>query len=107
MRSCVRIAERCGDVDARTMRSDEAVWEPEADLALGRLSGVGAVYEVVRHRERELAAEGAGIRVGGIRGADRLARGRDCPVALEDERQRRARGDEVDELAEERLLAVL
>src|SRR5205814_3785142 len=46
------------------------------------------------------------IRVGGIRGADRLARRGDRAVALEDERERRPGGDEVDELAEERLLAM-
>ena len=65
------------------------------------------MHEVVRHRERELAAQRSGVGVGGVRRADRLARGRDRALALEDERERRAGGDEVDELAEERLLAVL
>src|SRR5262249_43167737 len=39
--------------------------------------------------------------------ADRLPHCRDRPFALDDERPGRARGDEVDELAEERLLAML
>ena len=54
-----------------------------------------------------VAAQRAGVGVGRVRGADRLARSRDRPLALEHERERRPRGDEVDELAEERLLAVL
>ena len=49
----------------------------------------------------------AGIGVGGVRRADRLAAGRDRALAFEHERERRPGGDEVDELAEERLLAVL
>ena len=43
----------------------------------------------------------------GFGGADDLARGRDGVVALEHQRDERARGDEVDELAEERLALVL
>ena len=41
--------------------SDEPIGEPEPDLALGRLGRVRAVNEVVRHRERELAAQRAGV----------------------------------------------
>ncbi len=48
-----------------------------------------------------------GVGLGGVRRADRAAARRDRALALEHERERRARGDEVDELAEERLLAVL
>ena len=87
--------------------SDQPIGEPQRDLALGGLGRVRPVDEVVRHRERELAAQRAGIGVGRIGRADRLARGRDRALALEHERERRPRGDEVDELAEERLLAVL
>ena len=53
------------------------------------------------------AAQRARVGVGGVRRADRLAARRDRALALEHERERRARGDEVDELAEERLLLVL
>src|SRR4051794_4827170 len=81
--------------------------EPERDLALGRLRRVGAVDEVVRHRAREVAANRARLRIGGVRRADRLAHRRDCAFAFHDERPGRARRDELDELAEERLLAVL
>ena len=58
-------------------------------------------------RARTRRGATAGIRVGRVRRADRLAARRDRALALEHERERRARGDEVDELAEERLLAVL
>src|SRR5439155_21588250 len=85
----------------------QSIREPEPDLARRRLWRVGAVDEVVRHRERELAAQRSRLRVGRVRRADRLAAGRDRALALEHERERRARRDELDELAEERLLLVL
>ncbi len=86
--------------------SDELIGgEPEPDLALGRLRRVGAVHEVVRHREREVAADRPRRRVDGVRGAHRRPDDRDRRLALEHERERRRRGDELDELAEERLLA--
>ena len=72
-----------------------------------RLGRVRAVHEVVRHREREVAADRARRGVGRVRRAHRRADDGDRPLALEHERQRRRRGDEVDELAEERLLGVL
>src|SRR5919202_1523390 len=88
--------------------SDELiVREPERDLALGRLGGVGAVDEVVRHRRGEVAADGARVGVDGVRRADRLAQRRDRPLPLHHERPRRRGGDEVHELAEKRLLAML
>src|SRR4051812_25626624 len=87
--------------------SDEAIGEPDPDLALGGLRRVGAVHEVVRHGEREAAAQRARRGLGRVGRADRDATGRDRPFALEDERERRPGGDEVDELAEERLLLVL
>src|SRR5512146_3580607 len=87
--------------------SDEPIGEPDPDLALGRLGGVGAVDEVVRHRERVVAADAAGRRLCGVRRADRRAAGRDRALAFEHECERRPGGDEVDELAEERLLLVL
>src|SRR5690242_10028740 len=55
----------------------EAIGEPDPDLALGGLGRVGAVHEVVRHRERELTAQAAGIGIRGVRRPDRLAGGRD------------------------------
>src|SRR5436190_14849565 len=88
-------------------RSDELiVREPKRDLALGRFRGVGAVDEVVRHRERQVAANRTRCRLGRIGRADRRAQRCDRSLSLDDERERRARGDELDELAEERLLPV-
>jgi hypothetical protein len=93
-------------VQRRTFSDELMVREPERDLLLGRLRRVGAVDEVVRHQERQVAADRAGIGVGRIRGPDRPAARGDGALPFEDERERRARGDELDELAEERLLAV-
>src|SRR5437016_5335617 len=39
---------------ARLSSDELIVREPEADLACGRLGRIGAVHEVVRHREREV-----------------------------------------------------
>src|SRR2546430_434528 len=84
-----------------------SVTEPECDLALRRLRGVGAVHEVVGHRGGEVAPDRPRRRVRGIRRPDRRAQRRDRSFALDDERPGRPRADELDELAEERLLAVL
>src|SRR4051794_18043930 len=81
--------------------------EPERDLALRRLRRVGAVHEIVRHRHRKIAADRARIGVRRIRGADRLAHRRDRSFPFDDERPRRARRDELDELPVEGLLLVL
>src|SRR4051812_2533517 len=97
----------CATFAATRSASELIGGEPERDLALGRLRRVGAVDEVVRHRAREVAANRARLRIGGGRRADRLAHRRDCAFAFHDERPGRARRDELDELAEERLLAVL
>src|SRR5262249_421506 len=72
-----------------------------------RLGAVGAVDEVVLHLEAEVAADRAGRRLERVRRTDDLARGLVGLVALEDAGDQRAAGDEVDELAEERALAVL
>ena len=63
--------------------------------------------EVVRHRQREIAADRPGGRIRGIRRAHCRSDDRDRRLTLEYERERRCRGDELDELAEERLLLVL
>lgn len=62
--------------------------------------------EVVKHREGQVAADGAGIGIGWVRRADRSAANSDGALALEDEHKSGPRGDELDELPEERLLAV-
>ncbi len=63
--------------------------------------------EVLADLERVVAADRAGGGLERVGRADELARGDDRLVALEDDRDERRRGDELDELAEERALGVL
>ena len=65
------------------------------------------MHEVVRHREREVAADRSRGGFGRVRRAHRRPHDLDRALALEDERERRPGRDELDELAEERLLDVL
>ena len=50
--SSLRLSTRSGAGKAGTC----AVGEPQRDLALGQLRRIGAVHQVVRHRQREIAA---------------------------------------------------
>ena len=68
----------------------------------GGLGRVGAVDQVGLDLEAEVAADRAGRRLDRVGRADHLPRGRDRLVALEHQRDQRAAGDEVDEVAEER-----
>src|SRR4051812_14959421 len=81
--------------------------EEQLGLALGGLVGVRAVDHVLADLEGEVAADRAGRRLERVRGADDLAGGLHGLVALEDHGDQRAAGDELDELAEERLALVL
>ena len=81
--------------------------EPDADFALGGLVGVGAVDHVEGHLEAEVAADRARSGLDRVRGADELPGSGNRLVALEHRGDQRAAGDELDELAEERLLGVL
>jgi hypothetical protein len=65
------------------------------------------VHEVVRHRERKVAADRPGRCGGRVRRSDRRPDDADRRLAFENERERRRRRDELDELAEERFLRVL
>ena len=65
------------------------------------------MHEVVRHREREVAADRARASSRPGSSSPSSTGRRDRPLALEHERERRRRGDELDQLAEERLLGVL
>jgi hypothetical protein len=65
------------------------------------------VDEVVRHRERKIAADRAGCGVGRVRRSDRRPDDRDRGFALDGERQGGPGRNELDQLAEERLLRVL
>src|SRR3954467_15556885 len=83
------------------------VGEEQLHLAVSRLRRVAAVDEVLADLEGEVAADRTGRRLDRVgdahQPADRLVGAR----ALRDERDERAAGDEVDELAEERLAVVL
>ena len=81
--------------------------EEQRGLALAGLGRVGAVDHVLADRDREVAADRAGGGLERVGRADHLAGGADRGLALEDERDDRAGGDELDELAEERLAVVL
>ena len=81
--------------------------EEQRGLARGRLGRVRAVDHVLARLDREVAADAAGRRLERVGRADHLARGLDGVLALEHHRDDRPRGDEVDELAEERALGVL
>src|SRR4051812_15446290 len=109
MPSCSRIALRCGDADARTSRGTGLILSPQEQLrlALGGLVGVRAVDHVLPDLERVVAADRAGAGLERVGRADDLARRDHGLVALQDHRDERAAGDELDELAEERLALVL
>src|SRR5258708_1351532 len=108
--SPVRISRRCGEREASTRGSGGVALElaeEQGGLARGRLRRVRAVHHVGAHLDREVAANRAGGRLQGVGRADQLPRRPDGVGALEHHRQDRARGDEVDELPEERPLGVL
>ena len=70
-------------------------------------SRVGAVHEVLADLERVVAAHAAGRGLDRVGDAHEAARAGDGVRALDDQRDERPTGDELDELAEERALAVL
>src|SRR6185503_11895280 len=92
---------------ACSVRSGAFTAEPELELALRRFRRVRTVHQVVRHRERKVAADRPRSGLGRVGRAHRGADDRDRRLALERERKRRRRGDELDQLAEKRLLGVL
>src|SRR5215210_5625396 len=111
-----RIALRRGELEARmrglgAMRAERGsageLREEQPDLAGGGLGRVGAMDHVGLHLQRVVAADRAGGGLDRVGGADRLAGGPDRLVPLEDERDERAAGDELDQLAEEGALPVL
>src|SRR5690349_12147398 len=109
-----RIARRWGDRLARTSRGTgsgvaalEELGEEQAGLAGGRVGRVGAVDHVLADGDREVPADRSRGGLHRVRRADHLARGGHGLLALEDQRHQRPGGDELDELAEERLAVVL
>ena len=63
---------------------DLAVLEPESNLLLGVLDGVGAVADVAADIDGEVATDGAGGRGGGVGGTEEDAVGLDGVTALPD-----------------------
>src|SRR5918992_4073323 len=98
---------RAGSEDERLGQLSGELGEEQPGLAPGRLGRVGAVDEVRLDLQPEVAADRARGRLERVGGADHLARRGHGLVALEHERHQRAAGNEVDEVSEERLLAVL
>src|SRR3954451_14728457 len=81
--------------------------EEELQLPFGALGGVGAVDEGVGEAQGKVAADGAG---GCLRGVGRAHEPAHYPygaLALDPHRHDRGRGDKLDQLPEEGLLAVL
>ncbi len=105
MPSCSRIARRWGDarredqpIRQRTARGRRCPISRAAD------SGESEPWtRLVWTSRREVAADRAGRGLERVGRADHLAGGLDRLVALEHHRDQRAAGDEVDQLAEERL----
>ena len=77
--------------------------EPEVDLVVGSLDGVGTVDDVATDIDAEVTADGAGLGVEGLGGTEHLAAGDDGVVALPDHSADGAGGGVVDETAEEAL----
>src|SRR5215216_3837688 len=105
--SCSRIARRWGEREARIRGSGAKLREEQHGLALGGRPRVGAVHEIGLDLEGEVAADRAGRGLERVRRPDHLARGGHRLVPLEDERDEGTAGDELDEVPEERLPAVL
>ena len=105
--SCSRIARRCGEREARMRRQCEVGEEqrrPRAAADSGE-SEPWTMFLPTSSAKSPRIEPGRGLeRVGR---ADHLAGGDDGLVALEHQRDQRPRGDELDQLAEERLALVL
>src|SRR3954468_7381677 len=83
------------------------IWEEELDLPRSRLGRVGAVHEVLGHHGGEIAADRSGCALDRVGHAHQRAHRLDRSVTLRNQGDKRTAGDEVDEVTEERLGAVL
>ena len=82
--------------------SDElSLGEPEGDLLVSCLDGIGAVDDVATDVDAEVAADGARLRVEGLGGAEHLAAGGDSLVTLPDHGADGAGGGVVAQATEE------
>ena len=75
--------------------------EPEGDLGVGGLDGIGTVADVATDVNAEVATDGAGVRLEGLGGTEHLAASSDSVVTLPDHGADGARGGVVDETTEE------
>src|SRR5215211_2476309 len=91
-----------GEDEPHSLRAEE-----EIQLPGGALWGVGAVDQVVRHTQGQVPAEGTGGGVGGVGRAHEGTHRLDGALAPNPHRDDGGRGDELDQLLEEGLLAVL
>ena len=82
---------------------DLLVLEPETDLVVGGLDGVGTVDDVSTNIDAEITADGAWGGVEGLGGAEHLAAGEDSVVTFPDHGADGAGGGVVDESGEESL----
>src|SRR5689334_3640995 len=114
--SCWRIARRCGERDASISMEPAArgprpaasqLGEEDLRLALGGVRGVRPVNEIGLDLEAVVAADRSRRRLDRVGGADHLAGRLHGLVTLEHHRHERAAGDELHQLAEERLVLVL
>mmetsp|Transcript_22436 Transcript_22436/g.27633 ORF Transcript_22436/g.27633 Transcript_22436/m.27633 type:complete len:203 (+) Transcript_22436:79-687(+) len=77
--------------------------EPEADLSIGGLDGVGAVNDVAADVDAKVTADGAGLGVLRLGGTEHLAAGEDGVVTLPDHGADGAGSHVLDEASEEAL----
>src|SRR5688572_8501927 len=80
--------------------------EPQRELRVRGLLAIRRVHDVLRGLEREVPADGAGVRLVRARGAVDGAHDRDRIRPLQGERHERRGRDELDQAREERLLAM-
>ena len=104
MPSCSRIARRCGRAGCERSRALGASSGNQSPISRSADSSESEPWTRLKvDLEREVAADRAGRGLDRVGRADHLARGRDRSRALEHHRDQRAAGDELDQLAEERL----
>src|SRR5215210_1395834 len=99
---------RRADSEARTkLKPCSLAAEEEAELPRCALGGVRAVDQVVRQGEGEVAPDGAWRGLGRVRGAHKVPHNLYGALTPYPHRDDGGRCDELDELVEERLVAVL
>src|SRR6185295_18227955 len=88
-------------------RSDQPVRKEQRELALRARPRVRAVHDVLREQRREVAADRAGRRIGGVGGTHHSPHAEYGVLTSNREREYGPRRDERDELSVEGLALVL